>query len=69
MIHQEFFVLQPSGDNLFNAASRLAMRAYGDAIRNSYPAYAEEITRWADTETGLHIRREQERINAQSRDI
>lgn len=68
MIHQEFFVLQPSGDSVFNMASRLAMRSYADAIRGRYPAYAEEIERWADTETGLSTRRQLERIKSEPRD-
>lgn len=48
----KYFVLNPSSrDSLHALASRMAMRAYADAIRDENAALSVELREWADRET------------------
>ena len=50
-ISMKYFVLKPSGDNKYAAASRKAMRAFASHIRNDNPKLSKELREWADKET------------------
>ena len=47
----KYFVLKPHGSHAYAKASRMAMRAYAKAIRETNPSLCEELRDWADSET------------------
>jgi hypothetical protein len=46
----KYFVLKPEGADRYAAASRRAMRAYAEHIREENPELANQLRDWADTE-------------------
>jgi hypothetical protein len=47
----KYFVLKPSGNDGYAKASRAAMRAYANNIREENPELCNELREWADRET------------------
>ena len=50
-LEMKYFVLKPKGNSNFAAASRVAMIAYADSIRNTDSDLARQLTDWANNET------------------
>ena len=50
-LKMKYFVLKPSGDNEYSAASRKAMRAYASHIQRENPELCIKLRRWADSES------------------
>ena len=46
----KYFVLKPSGTDIFAAASRRAMSAYADTIAEENPEFARDIREWVGRE-------------------
>ena len=49
----KYFVLKPSGNDAYAIASRAAMRAYADSIKNEDEVLALELYEWANNESSL----------------
>lgn len=47
----KYFVLKPRGMDWHANASRVAMRAYAEAIKGHEPQLAAELLAWADEES------------------
>jgi hypothetical protein len=67
-LQMKYFVLKPGGDDEFAKASRIAMKAFAQAISSSSLTLATDLMNWAQTETELYVRREQERIKSEPKD-
>ena len=46
----KYFVLKPRGDDVYAAASRVAIRAYAGRIYNDNPELSEQLNAWAAKE-------------------
>lgn len=46
----KYFVLKPSGSDMYARASRRAMRSYAQFIRAENPQLSDELRAWADAE-------------------
>lgn len=46
----KYFVLKPSGDDIYAKASRQAMEAYADVIEKENPEMAINLRHWVDAE-------------------
>lgn len=49
-LFMKYFVLKPRGNDLYASASRKAMRAYANHIKQDDPEFARELHEWADRE-------------------
>ena len=49
-LHNKYFVLKPSGTDIYAQASRKAMRAYAAHIQQENPQLCKELRQWADKE-------------------
>lgn len=49
-LEMKYFVLKPAGNDKYAAASRKAMRAYADFIRDENPVLSDELRDWAGRE-------------------
>ena len=56
----KYFVLKPSGNNIYASASRTAMRAYAHSIENQNLTLSRELREWADSETDKAINEKKE---------
>jgi hypothetical protein len=50
-LQMKYFVLKPHGDDAYAKASRVAMRAYANQIREENKELCDELRAWADKET------------------
>jgi hypothetical protein len=50
-LQMKYFVLKPHGHDEYAKASRAAMRAYANHIRDENPELCVELREWADRET------------------
>lgn len=46
----KYFVLKPTGDDVYAKASRIAMRKYADAVKDENPELAQQLYDWAAQE-------------------
>jgi hypothetical protein len=51
-LQMKYFVLKPSGDNVYAKASRKAMQAYAEAVKKEAPEFAQELFEWVGNEGG-----------------
>lgn len=49
-LEMRYFVLKPSGTDAYAAASREAMKAYAECIRNLNPQFSSDLLAWAEKE-------------------
>jgi hypothetical protein len=49
-LKMKYFILNPSKDDSYGNASRMAMHAYADAIEAANPQLAKELREWAQRE-------------------
>lgn len=49
-LRMKYFVLKPSGNDIYAKASRKAMRVYAEQIYPSNKELAEDLRNWADEE-------------------
>ena len=49
-LKMKYFVLKPSGDDIYAEASRKAMRAYAKHISTENPQFSTDLITWAKTE-------------------
>jgi hypothetical protein len=56
-LQMKYFVLKPKGASIHAAASRAAMREYANVMRETDPAFSNELTEWANREA-VEIKRD-----------
>ena len=49
-LEMKYFVLKPSGNSIFSAASRIAMEAYADHIKDTDAMFAASLLLWVKVE-------------------
>lgn len=47
----KYFVLKPSGNDVYAKASRAAMRTYATQVMEDNPELCKQLREWADSET------------------
>ncbi len=59
----KYFVLKPAGDGIHAQASRKALRAYANVIRNDDVELSDELREWASCENAEAYARSIRRTN------
>jgi len=54
-LQMKYFVLKPSGNDVYAKASRAAMRQYAAIIREENRELSVELQTWADAEQMKHV--------------
>ena len=49
-LHMKYFILKPSGDDVYAFASRRALLAYAETIETENPELAESLREWKEAE-------------------
>ena len=49
-LKMKYFVLNPHGDSVYAKASRKAMLAYADCIKELNPTFADDLNEWVKKE-------------------